>query len=245
MCYKVKTRKISTFKQITAVVAVNIEMAKTWKGENAMSQEKKLIAMVVENLPELPTEIAQAWIGDPTGLKAFLGGLSRAPQRKFEVWKTVWLGTATLTSGPAFVNAIVSNSFGIEQDAESILILGPGISIAGTMTKVNLIKATVAEMGFAAGALRGQIYKRAVELGWQLCPAEVGPQLRLQSRDQKRGCIHIGMEPIKNGDVDGKIFAVENTRDSLMLSTCNGGINWFWGPGSVWVFVKPDEPAKK
>jgi hypothetical protein len=45
----------------------------------------------------------------------------------------------------------------------------------------NLVRFTVKQLGFPSGATTEQIYQRAEDLGLELCPAEVGPHLRLQT----------------------------------------------------------------
>jgi hypothetical protein len=45
--------------------------------------------------------------------------------------------------------------------------------------EINLIRLTVKDLGFTKNATTDQIYQRAAELGLELCPAEVGPYLRL------------------------------------------------------------------
>ena len=46
--------------------------------------------------------------------------------------------------------------------------------------KYDLVRFTVEQLGFPNGATTDQIYQKAQELGLELCPAEVGPQLRLK-----------------------------------------------------------------
>jgi len=40
-----------------------------------MRQDRKFVAMVVENLPEVPEDVKQGWIENPKGLQKFLSGL--------------------------------------------------------------------------------------------------------------------------------------------------------------------------
>jgi hypothetical protein len=48
-----------------------------------------------------------------------------------------------------------------------------------TPEHADLIRLTVGDLGFDRGATTDEIYQRAEEYGLELCPAEVGPQLRL------------------------------------------------------------------
>ncbi|MGS2778726.1 helicase [Robertmurraya sp. GLU-23] len=49
------------------------------------------------------------------------------------------------------------------------------------------VELTVGNLGFLEGATTGQIYRRASELGLDLCPVELGPHLRLAYLDQPEG----------------------------------------------------------
>ena len=61
------------------------------------------------------------------------------------------------------------------------------VVVAREPTEIELVRVTVAELGFPDEATRDQIYNAGLKLGWQLCPAEVGPQLRLQYPEQPNG----------------------------------------------------------
>lgn len=52
---------------------------------------------------------------------------------------------------------------------------------------LQTIELTVEDLGFLEGANTTQIYKRAGELGLELCPLELGPYLRLEYLDQLEG----------------------------------------------------------
>ena len=81
---------------------------------------------------------------------------------------------------------------------------------------------------------------RAKELGLELCPAEVGPQLRLQYKDQPNGeWILIAMEPITDSDGDLLVFRVKCLVSELWLNSYDGNPDAFWNPDSQWVFVRP------
>lgn len=105
---------------------------------------------------------------------------------------------------------------------------------------MDLVMVTVAELGFKKGARRDQIYERAKELELELCPPEVGPQLRLQYRDQPNGeWVLIGMEPIADSGGDLDVFSVERDDSELWLDSDWGYPDDFWDADDRWVFRLP------
>ena len=120
-------------------------------------------------------------------------------------------------------------------------ILGkPAFTAATEATEIDLVKVTVAELGFKKGARRDQIYERAKELGLELCPSEVGPQLRLQYQDQPNNeWLLIGMKPIADSVGDLSVFGVKRSDSGLWLSSLWGRPGGVWNPGSRWVFRLP------
>lgn len=56
-----------------------------------------------------------------------------------------------------------------------------------TKYSLETVELTVGNLGFLEGATTNQIYKRASELGLNLCPVELGPHLRLAYHDQPEG----------------------------------------------------------
>ena len=64
----------------------------------------------------------------------------------------------------------------------------------------------------------GDILARARQLGFKLCPAEVGPALRLAYRDQPIGeFLHIGMKPLMAGGGEARDFTLGNAGTGLLL----------------------------
>lgn len=58
---------------------------------------------------------------------------------------------------------------------------------SATKYSLQTVELTVEDLGFLEGANTTQIYKRARELGLELCPLELGPYLRLEYLDQLEG----------------------------------------------------------
>ncbi|OGL73198.1 hypothetical protein A3D73_00270 [Candidatus Uhrbacteria bacterium RIFCSPHIGHO2_02_FULL_60_44] len=99
---------------------------------------------------------------------------------------------------------------------------------------VGLIRLTVADLGFKGNATTDQIYKRAEELGLELCPAEVGPQYRLQNTNQPMDeWVYVGMKQIAGPGGDPGVFRVARSAGGTWL-------NGYWAdPTFGW---RPDRP---
>ncbi len=54
---------------------------------------------------------------------------------------------------------------------------------------LQTVELTVGDLGFPDGATMPKVFKRADELGLELCPLELGPHLRLVYRDQPEGSL--------------------------------------------------------
>lgn len=94
-----------------------------------------------------------------------------------------------------------------------------GIFYSQEKSEVNLIVHSVAELGFANGAILSQIYKNARKLGYHRpCPAEVGPALCEQYHDQPMNeCLIVAMKPLSvKGDYLG-VFGVERNKNGRCL----------------------------
>lgn len=198
-------------------------------------QSGKLIAQIEENLPEMSGDVMQGWIDNPRGLQKFLSGL--CPSFRFPTWKTIKLGTG-LQSADEFREALKNGGFCIGSWGDNILGK-PAFKAATKETEIELINVSVAELGFKNCATRADIYKKALELGLELCPNEVGPQLRLQYRDQPKGeLLLIAMEPITDSSGDLGVFYVEHYSRGLWLYCSDGRPDFFWDGDNSWVFAR-------
>ncbi len=105
---------------------------------------------------------------------------------------------------------------------------------------MGLVRVTVAELGFPNGETRREIYARALKLGLELCPSEVGPQLRLQYSDQPKGeWVIIGMEPITDSGGYSSVFYVVRDGAGLWLNGYSGHPEvFFWDDSGHFVFVR-------
>ena len=155
--------------------------------------------------------------------------------RDFALWKTVTLG---LKKSPKdYRKALEKDGYRIGDYASLIL---NKTEVSQTEVELDLVVVTIGELGFNEGARRDKIYARVIELGLQVCPAEVGPALRLAHKDQPRGeWLRIGMEPITDSDGYLGVFGVDNGNDDRWLLSHYDNPDIVWNADLQWVFVRP------
>ena len=155
----------------------------------------------------------------------------------WQTWKTIKLGTG-LKSADNFRVTIKQVGMRISGWANDIL----GKSAFETSPcegEIELVVASVAELGFKDGATLKNIYLRAKELGLDICPPEVGPQLRLQYTDQPNGeWLVIAMEPITDSDGYLSLFIVAHDDDERWLGASHGNPGRFWLGSYRFVFLR-------
>ena len=121
-------------------------------------------------------------------------------------------------------------------------ILGrPAFPYKQTRAQLDLAVVPIAELGFGEnGASVRDIYARALGIGLELCPAEVGPTLRLNYLDQPVGeFLDIATHPIARYNGELINFTVGNGGAGLLLIGGDGRPDLVL-PGAVrFVFVRP------
>jgi len=204
----------------------------------------QFLAVVGENMPEISGHVMQHWMENPKALQNVLRNALCPPveknaatttraQPQFSTWKTINLGTHKSSNDLAM--ALKSAQFRIGEYAAQIL---KKIAIAPGTTEIELVNVSVRELGFKKRATSAQINARAMELGLDLVPAEVGPQLRLQYPDQPYGeRVLIGMDPIGNSEGDPSVFGVVHELGGRSLGTSCGDAECFWIAELRWVFA--------
>ena len=156
---------------------------------------------------------------------------------KFSVRWTVTLGIHKTPK--AYEQALESAGFKIGDWARDIL---KKVKCSKEQIEVNLASATVAELGFQKGASTADLYSAILAQGGQLCPAEVGPALRLFLKDQpKNEWLWIAMEAISVSCGDLGVFSVDHRDAGLWLDSGSGPPVNRWGPGHRVVFVVPSQ----
>ena len=168
-------------------------------------------------------------------LQSFLCG----DRRLFSIWKTIKLGTGLRTADD-FRSALKEKGCRISNWANDLLGQ-PGFTAATEEMAVDLAVATTAQLtGNPGGGTTAQVFAGANRLGLAKCPAEVGPQLRIQYPDQPSGeWLLIGMEPIADSDGRLRVFSVGRGDSASWLDAYYGYPGGFWSPDRQWAFVRP------
>jgi hypothetical protein len=156
------------------------------------------------------------------------------PTNNWPVWMTVKLGTPGLKTADDFRKALIKAGWDIDPSANYILGQ-PAFTVSNEEKELELVEVSAAELGFKNGATRADIYRRALELGLDLCPAEVGPQAVLQFGSQlENGTFFlIGMEPITFSDGYQRVFDVHNFYGEYSFGLRRLSTSWF-DPDPKW-----------
>jgi len=154
-----------------------------------------------------------------------------------QVWQTITLGIYKGVDD--YRDAM--DSAGIKmRDSAGEILSQPAFSYARLKTEVELALVSAFELGVEVETSLSDVYKRAKQIGLELCPAEVGPQLRLHYRNQPLGePLNIAMEPIAASSGDPRILALVNFGSGLALMGVNGRCEFMVHRTSLFVFALP------
>lgn len=105
--------------------------------------------------------------------------------------------------------------------------------------ETEIIRLRVVDLGFTKATRYDELCKKAKTLGLELCPAEVGPALRLELKDQPMGdYFGVAMEPLTDSGGGLNLFSVHRDVDGRWLFTSNGISDLRWSRGASFVFVR-------
>ena len=146
-------------------------------------------------------------LGGEAGVQRFLRGELRVIETQFPIWKTVKLGV--YKTADAYRKALEAGKH-LSGEWVSDLFGKPACTCASEETDVDLVVLSVADLGFKEGALYSQICEKALAMELELCPAEVGPALRLAYENQPRGeRLIIATKPFTDSGDDLDLFVME------------------------------------
>jgi hypothetical protein len=122
--------------------------------------------------------------------------------------------------------------------------------------EVKTVILRVMDLGFPDGAITREIIGsdrdkdlfgnsvpftggRGNRLGLELCPADLGPHLRLEYKDQPLNeRLYVAMKPITASDGEPRIFVVANNADGLSLDAVRARPDDQWAPDDKFVFCE-------
>lgn len=149
------------------------------------------------------------------------------------------------------IAALTKNAISINTHAET-LFASDHFTTSKTPYTVTTVELTVHNLGYPKGATLAEFYKKAKQLGLDLCPLELGPHLRLQYLDQPEG--HLG-KPVRQHQapygaitVASKILTQDDNFPKGFYLRKMDGILWLrgyrsdsehvWAPDDHFVFLK-------
>lgn len=113
------------------------------------------------------------------------------------------------------------------------------VTLAKKPETLNLEVWSGEELGLEDRATTSDIYAAAKKQGLEPCPAEVGPQLRLQYLDQpKYEYLLVGMELLTDSDGFLRLFYIAHDVDGLWLYGSFGRADYQWCASYRWCFVR-------
>lgn len=139
-------------------------------------------------------------------------------------WKSIDLGT--FADKAKLQEALRDGAFHLSECAKAMLAL-PDFKLESRRYRCELYALSLRQLGITSGEKLGRIYQRAFRMGFALCPAEIGPQLRLQyPRQPKFEFLRIAMAPIEQYRTE-EIFGVGHTENGMSLECCTGSVRHF------------------
>jgi hypothetical protein len=160
------------------------------------------------------------------------------PSADFPIWKTIELVGGE--NSRAIREMLRRRPFALGDAADAIL--DQAVADGGATGAVDLVAVTAAQLGFEGESVRlAEVYARARQLGLRLCAAAVGPVLRLQYRDQRRGeFVHIAMTPLVTNRGDRVDFTAGNGGAGLLLIGGQAGPDTLVSRTTRFIFVSPE-----
>lgn len=134
----------------------------------------------------------------------------------FPILMTVKLGNG-LRSTYDFRQALRKAIINLD-DIASDLLNQPAFKTADQPIELSIVAPTVAELGFKDRARYTDICQRGLDLGYGLCPPELGPQVCLQYRRLRIGDVFwLAMEALCNSSGIPCIFSIERDNNGQWL----------------------------
>ena len=106
--------------------------------------------------------------------------------------------------------------------------------------QANLVRLKVRDLFGNQNATTDEIYKKAAEVGLELCPAEVGPNLRLHYKNQPLNeWFAVAMKQISGPGGSPNLFSLARSSGGVWLDSRWAGPSRTWNPDNEFVFRLP------
>jgi hypothetical protein len=149
-------------------------------------------------------------------------------------WYAVRLGTHR--DIPSLRKALDMEGYSVDHVADDILWRGE-FDLSAKLKTIGIVIVSVKALGLLKGAAYDEICRTAEAMGLTLCPAEVGPQLRLQLKPQHGGRrIRIAMQPLWDSHCRRCIFGVVQDATGRRLSWYFGSPEYHYDPEREFAF---------
>lgn len=165
------------------------------------------------------------------------------PRSVFRVFKSIQLGNEDFRTGQDFCHTLQAQHFCLDSGVEEMLDQ-PDFRVAHKFAEVDLVIVKTRDLDsyqFNFGGRYFDICRRAFLYGLELCPAEVGPRLRLQYIEQPEGePLLLAMMAIRGsyGHLCG--FKLDNDRyrgPGIYSYDCSPDRVWY--SNTLFVFARP------
>lgn len=112
---------------------------------------------------------------------------------------------------------LIGGNFKISDYAKSLMASKDFHTFSDPET-ISTVRLKVRDLGLTGRPTTDQLYTRAQELGLELCPAEIGPHLRIAYKDQPMDeWLHIGMKQIADSDGSPNVFYLERDGREMLV----------------------------
>lgn len=172
-----------------------------------------------------------------------------SPLRKAEVavtdpvtsiWRQISIGT---TPRDKIIPTLKEHGMNVS-DWSADIMKQDAFTVVQEEEQIDLVRVSVRELGFDKATRYDAICQCANERGLELCPPEVGLQLRLQYLDQPLDeWLIIAIEAIRGADGALNVFYVGHDDGGLWLRSYCGGPDNLWNPGHRFVFRARKQPS--
>ena len=166
-------------------------------------------------LDKLSGEDGEQWL---RGLNKFLRKEDPWEMKEFLVWRTLTIGGVPKDE----LQTRLGDGFFVSDWAEDVMSK-PEFITALEPYEIHLARVKVKDLGFKEEPTITELFARIREVG-DLCPAEVGPHLRIADKDQPKSTWYwVAMDPVTASGGDPDVFSVRRS---------GGGRRWLDAGGA-------------